>query len=166
MQHTLLFISLTLLRSVPYLRLSSSRVSLWSSCEDTQRKGGDVSPVFMFAFTVRMCVFNMPRASDIYNTLCADLSFLNDCLSEAEQRQWPRDIHRWEKGMNGWGANKRHQGGKKKVRKKRKGRRNEWEKSRRKMAGKGWSEKRGVCMEDNVFKETSLKITPYNKTLN
>ena len=29
-------ISLTLLRSVPYLRLSSSRVNLWSSCRDTQ----------------------------------------------------------------------------------------------------------------------------------
>lgn len=78
-----LALSLTLLRSVPYLRLSSSRVSLWSSCKDTKKRR--ISPVFMSVHIVCIStvrVFKMPKTSNIYGTLCADLSALKHYLSQ------------------------------------------------------------------------------------
>lgn len=60
-QHVFLVISLTLLRSVPYLRLSSSRVSLWSSCEE-KRRWRQSQCLCLCVSAICRCVFNMPKS--------------------------------------------------------------------------------------------------------
>lgn len=49
-------ISLTLLRSVPYLRLSSSSVSLWSSCEEKTRWHQSSVYVCVWIYCIYSCV--------------------------------------------------------------------------------------------------------------
>lgn len=93
-------LSLTLVRSVPYLRLSSSRVSLWSSCRDTETKWHQTR-----VHVIQVCVGSMCWKPVIFTYILQRLPHIrwinewkdNEPTEDRERRWWRRGEKRERK---------------------------------------------------------------------